>query len=242
MHTAVLSPPPECLPLIVEQESKQAPQQDQAPIRHDGRNIPIRNNPIGDELAEPIPPHILVDRNADEQAARNRLVGVDGVRADNTGKGRDLDSSACIPNQDDGLPRPGILISHRDDDVAQVHDHHVGDHGREAHFRLADAAVASGGARGHPVGEGACGCEADHRADEDGEVGEACWLTESVMLDGTVNPCKRSPLTDTLAAPEIGWCGEGLGLCEIEREERTAAPADDEAGEFGDWESEHFPR
>ena len=48
-------------------------------------------------------------------------------------------------------------------------------------------------------------------------------------------------LTDTLSAPEIGRGGKGLSLREIEREEGTAAPADHEAGEFGDREREQLP-
>ena len=67
-----------------------------------------------------------------------------------------------------------VLVAHRHDDVAEVHDDDVGDHGGEAHLRLADAAVAFGRARADPVGEGAGGGEADHGADDDGEVGEAC--------------------------------------------------------------------
>ena len=58
-----------------------------------------------------------------------------------------------------------VLVADTDNDVAEVHDDHVGDHGRETHLGLANAVVAAGCAIRDPVGERARSREADEGAD-----------------------------------------------------------------------------
>ena len=48
-------------------------------------------------------------------------------------------------------------------------------------------------------------------------------------------------LTNALGTPEVRWCGEGLGLGQIEGQEGAAAPGDDEAGEFDNGEGKKLP-
>ena len=74
VHAAVLGPSPESLSLVIKQNAKQAPKRNKRAVGHDWWNIPISNDPIGDELAESIAPDVFVDRDADEQAARHWLV------------------------------------------------------------------------------------------------------------------------------------------------------------------------
>ena len=85
MNLAVLAPPPERLSVVVEQNAKQAPHENQSPVCHDWRDISISGTPGGDELAEPITPDILVHSNADKQATSNRLVAVNRIRRRDTG-------------------------------------------------------------------------------------------------------------------------------------------------------------
>ena len=65
MHLAVPAPAAECLAFVVEEEAKKTPQQDETRVCHDGRNESTLNSPRGDELAESITPHVLVDSDAD---------------------------------------------------------------------------------------------------------------------------------------------------------------------------------
>jgi len=174
MHLTIPRPPPKRLPLPPKQAAKQAPKQHQTSIRHNRIHKPFLLRPRRDELAKPIPPHILVHRDAHEETAGDGLVAVHGVGAHDGRQRRDLDPRKGEADHDDGFPRPVLLVADRYDDVADVHDYDVRDHGGEAHFGLADAVVAPRGARGDPVGEGAGGEEADEGADEDGEVLEAC--------------------------------------------------------------------
>ncbi len=85
MHTTILRPPAHPLAKEVKYHTKRAPQEDQAHIQHDRRDIPISNDPRRDEFAEAISPNVLVDRNRHEDAACNWLVAVDGVGGCNGG-------------------------------------------------------------------------------------------------------------------------------------------------------------
>ena len=174
MHTTILTPPPKRLPLPPKQPPKQAPQQNQTRIRHNRRNKPILLRPHRNKLAKPIPPNVLIDRDAHKQATCHGLVAIDGVGGGDGGERGDLDAGAGEADDDDGFPGPVVLVADGHDDVAQVHDYDVGYHGGETHFGFADTVVFAGGAGGDPVGKGAGGEEADHGADEDGEVHEAC--------------------------------------------------------------------
>lgn len=55
MHRAITTPSSERLPFIIEQESKQAPQRDQAHVRHDRRHKARLLYPGSDESTE-VPP------------------------------------------------------------------------------------------------------------------------------------------------------------------------------------------
>ena len=69
VYIAVLAPPSKCLALVVEQDAKQTPQENERRVRHDGRDETIRNDPVSDKLAEAVAPHILVDSYCNEKTA-----------------------------------------------------------------------------------------------------------------------------------------------------------------------------
>lgn len=181
MHTAVLGPSAECLSLVVEENAEQAPKQDKRPIGHDWGNVSTFNDPGSDELAEAVTPHVLVDSDANEETACDRLVRIDSVSAGNTRQGGDLDTCTGVADQDDGLPGPLVLVADRDNDVAEVHDDHVGDHSWKTHLGLTDAAVLSCCAGGDPIAEWSCCCEADHGSDKNCKVCET-WKTSISMV------------------------------------------------------------
>jgi hypothetical protein len=79
MHLAVLSPPPEHLPLVPEQHAKETPQYRERHIRHDGFDVPRPNNPRGDEPAKAITPHVFVDGDGHEDRSGDGFVRVNGV-------------------------------------------------------------------------------------------------------------------------------------------------------------------
>jgi hypothetical protein len=169
---AVPGPSSERLSLVVEQNAEQTPKQDKRGVGHDGWNVPVGDDPGGDELAEAVAPHVLVDGDGDEQAAGDGLVRVDGVGADHAGQGGDLDAGARVANEDDCFPGPVMLVSDRDNDIAEEHDYDIGNHGWEPHLRFTHAAVPLRCAGGHPVAEWACSCKANKSAKQDGKVGE----------------------------------------------------------------------
>jgi hypothetical protein len=74
MHLAVLSPPPEHLPLVPEQHAQETPQYRERHIRHDGFDVPRPNNPRGDEPAEAITPHVFVDGDGHEDGSGDGFV------------------------------------------------------------------------------------------------------------------------------------------------------------------------
>lgn len=151
MDGAVPRPSPECLALVIEQDAEKAPEQNQGRIRHDWWNVSISDDPIGDELAESVSPNVLVDRNGDKQAAGDGLVAVNGIGGNHAGNSCDLDAGASVADDHDHLPGPFLLVAHTHDDIAQVHDDHVRDHGRQTHFRLSNASVLGCGASGYPI-------------------------------------------------------------------------------------------
>jgi len=130
VYAAVLSPSPESLSLVVEQNTKQTPKRNERAVRHDGWDITIRNDPIGNELAESVAPDVLVDCDADKQAARYWLVRVDGVRAGHTRQGCDLDPRTGEADNNDCLPGPFVLEPNGDTDVAEDHDQDIRNHRR----------------------------------------------------------------------------------------------------------------
>lgn len=87
----------------VEQEPKRAPQNREAHVRHDSRDVSSCFGPGGDKLAKAIAPQILVNCNCDENRADGRLVAVNCVGTRNCGERSDLNTGTSIPNNDDDL-------------------------------------------------------------------------------------------------------------------------------------------
>ena len=170
VNTAILRPPTHSLPKEVKHDAKATPEEDQAHVQHDGRHVAIGNDPWRDELAKPVAPHILIDRDGHEDAACDRLVGVHAVRTGDGGERRDLDARASVAHnydcllvvvlgrygKDKGkgatyLPVPFVLVTESNDEVPDQHNQHVRDHSRQTHLRLADPTIPLRRARCDPI-------------------------------------------------------------------------------------------
>jgi len=103
MHTTVPRPRPKSLTIEVKDNATCTPQENQRHVQHNRRHIASTDDPWRDELAETVAPHVLVDCDGHEDAARNGLVAVDAVCGRDGGYGGDLDASACVPDYHDGL-------------------------------------------------------------------------------------------------------------------------------------------
>jgi hypothetical protein len=99
----ILRPSLERLAVEPEQDGKRAPQGRERHVEHDGRDVAGADDPGCDELAEAVAPQVLVDRDGDEDRARNGLVRVDGVGGRDAGDGGDLDAGAGVADDDDDL-------------------------------------------------------------------------------------------------------------------------------------------
>lgn len=82
VHIAVLAPSSERLAFVVEENTEETPQQDKRGVCHDRRNEPISDRPIGDELAEPISPHVLVYRDSDEKTTSHLYLSARSYQAE----------------------------------------------------------------------------------------------------------------------------------------------------------------
>ena len=105
MHAGVPAPLPEFLADKVEQDAKRAPQEDERHVQHDGRDEAIGNGPWGDELAEAVTPNVLVNSDGDEDGAGDRLVAVNCIGGGDGGDGGDLNTSAGIADDNNGLQK-----------------------------------------------------------------------------------------------------------------------------------------
>lgn len=101
------------------------------------------------------------------------VVGLAGVKSYRVKGIPYLDTCAGVANDDNGFPGPVIVVTDRDDDVAEVHDDDVWDHGWETHLGLTNAVVLAGRACGEPIGQRTGGEQADEGAYQHGKVGEA---------------------------------------------------------------------
>jgi hypothetical protein len=72
MHAAILRPAPERLTLVVEQDAKQTPQQDQRGVGHDRWDKAFFFCPVGDELREAVAPDVLVDGDLENSVSMDR--------------------------------------------------------------------------------------------------------------------------------------------------------------------------
>ncbi|EEP78143.1 predicted protein [Uncinocarpus reesii 1704] len=114
--------PPTCGRLEIEssardigRDSKRAPQYGQAHVHHNGRDKAMPHRPRGDELADAVAPEVLVHSDGNKDTSRNRLIAVDGIGADNGGDGSNLDTCACVADDDYCLKRRHI--SHVDSEM-----------------------------------------------------------------------------------------------------------------------------
>lgn len=103
MNLRISRPLSEGLSKEPEDDPSQTPQCYQAHVRHDRRDVATLDSPGCDELAEPVSPNILIDRDCNENRARNWLVRVDTVRRGNRWKCCNLNSCAGIPDDHDDL-------------------------------------------------------------------------------------------------------------------------------------------
>lgn len=136
MHGRVAGPSSERLALVVEQDAEETPQQHQRPVCHDRWDKSSFFNPRGDEFGETIAPDVLVDRDSNEQRASDWFVRVYGVGGYDGGDRGDLDAGGTEGDNDDDLPGPFSFHADGGDDVADVHDDHVGDHCDQTHLGL----------------------------------------------------------------------------------------------------------
>jgi len=130
VHLAILTPTSERLALVVEQEAKTAPQGYETHVCHDRWYIAARHDPWGDKLRKAVAPEILVDCDADEDTARNGLVGVHGVCGNDGGERSDLNTGASKADDNNSPPIPTILEAKCIDEIPQDHDQHIRNHGR----------------------------------------------------------------------------------------------------------------
>ena len=103
MHRVLCRPAPEPLPLKPKKNPERTPQRRKTHVRHDRRDVAILLGPGRNELAEAVAPEILVDGDADEDAASCRFVAVDGVGGGNGGESGDLDTGAGPANDHNRL-------------------------------------------------------------------------------------------------------------------------------------------
>ncbi len=182
-------------------------------------NLPILYTPRRNELAQPISPHILINRNSNEQRASNRLIRVNRIRTDDTRERSHRNARTRVSNEHDNLPRPVSLISNRNNNIAQEHDNNIGNHSRQSHFGFTNSIILSRRPSTDPIRQRTRSKQPKQGPKERGEVSEA----------------------DDQGCHVVWWCGEDLALREVGNEEARARPADDEGGEFDDGEREEFP-
>ena len=103
MHTAVAGPVAKGLSEVEKDDAARAPECDQAHIGHDGREVAALEDPRGDENGEAVAPHVLVDGDADEDAAGDGFVTVNSVCGRDGWESGNLDAGARIPDNNDGL-------------------------------------------------------------------------------------------------------------------------------------------
>lgn len=219
MDLRVASPSAEGLSVLPEDDSAQAPQEYERAVRHDGRNVSRFDDPRRNEFGEAVTPDVLVDGNGNKEGASNWLVGVNSVGGHNRWDRGDLDAGCGKRDDDDRLPRPLPLVADCCDNVADVHDDDVRNHGHQSHLGLANATIPLGCSSCYPIAELTRGTKADKGTNEDCEIEE----------------------TNRLGAKVVWRSGKHLGLGEIESQERRTRPADDECGEFDNRKCEELP-
>ena len=103
VYLTVSCPDPKFFPPYPEYNTTDAPQRDQAHVRHDWRHISLLDNPSIDDFGESVTPKVLVDCNAYKYGTGNGLVGVDCVSRGDGRESCDLNASTCPANYYDRL-------------------------------------------------------------------------------------------------------------------------------------------
>ena len=103
MHLTVSCPDPELLSPCPKDNATDAPQRDQTHVCHDWGYISILDDPSVDEFRKSVTVKILVDGNAYEYRAGNRLVGINCVGGGDGRESRDLEASTRPANDYDRL-------------------------------------------------------------------------------------------------------------------------------------------
>lgn len=103
MDRIIPGPLPESLAHEIEQDTEGTPEEDERHVEHNGRNISVRNDPRGNELAESVAPQILVDGDGDEDTTGHRLVAVYRICRCDGWDCCDLNTRASVSNDYDNL-------------------------------------------------------------------------------------------------------------------------------------------
>jgi hypothetical protein len=103
VHARLPTPLPESLPNKIKDNTKRAPQEDQAHIEHDGRYNACLDRPRRNELRKAVAPEILINGDGDEDGARDGLIAVNCVGGGDGGDAGDLDAGAGEANDYDDL-------------------------------------------------------------------------------------------------------------------------------------------
>ena len=103
VHLTIPCPDPEPLSPNPKDNTAKAPQRDQAHVSHDRRNISITGSPSIDKFRESVTPNVLVNCNANEHGAGNRLVRVNCISRGDGRESRDLDAGTRPANNYDRL-------------------------------------------------------------------------------------------------------------------------------------------
>lgn len=96
MHIRFRRPLPAPLPEEIKHSTKRTPEHHKAHIEHNRRDISSLLSPGSDELAKPITPQILVDRDCHEDRAGHWFVAVDGIRTGDRRKRHNLNPGTRI--------------------------------------------------------------------------------------------------------------------------------------------------
>lgn len=103
VHVRLCRPLPATFAKEIEENAKRTPKCGKTHIQHDGRDISIFVDPRSDEFAKPVTPHILIHCDSHEDGASNRFVAVNSISTGERRKCHDLNSGACITDNDDHL-------------------------------------------------------------------------------------------------------------------------------------------
>lgn len=117
-------------------------------------------------------------------------------------------------------PIPLVLIPKSNHKVADDHNNHVDNHGWQTHFRLSNTLVLASGPHGDPVRKKTVRSQPNETANQNRKIEEANRLTIEV----------------------VRWLRKSLALGEVQRQEATGRPGDDESRQLDNGETQQLPR